>query len=107
MYPVFTDDAGKFYLCPGCGTVREEDLDDQGEIAEVRYHELDGDTLSENIVDKALTTLSQLATQKTGRKAIERIKAASVAVQQHPYQYQVARGGDEEGTSKAEASVEA
>jgi tetratricopeptide (TPR) repeat protein len=107
MYPVFTDGPGKFYLCPGCGTVREEDLDEVGEIAEVRYHELDGDTLSEDIVDKALTTLSQLASQKTGRMAIERIKAASVAVQQHPYQYQVARGGDEESTSKAKASVEA
>jgi tetratricopeptide (TPR) repeat protein len=101
MYPVFTDDSGKFYLCPGCGMVREEDLDDEGEIAEVRYHELDGDTLSDDIIDKALTTLSQLASQKTGRMAIERIKAASVAVQQHPYQYQVARGSDDEGQSKA------
>jgi tetratricopeptide (TPR) repeat protein len=105
MYPVYIDETEKYYLCPGCGTVREEDLDDDGEVAEVRYHELDGDTLGDDIVEKARHTLGELAAQKAGRMAIERIRAASVAVQQHPYQYHVTKGAGEEGQAEARLSL--
>jgi tetratricopeptide (TPR) repeat protein len=103
MYPVFVDEAGRYYLCPGCGTVREEDVDKDGEISEVKYHELDGDTLPEDVVEKARDTLGQIAAQKAGRVAIERIRAASRAVQQHPY-YDVSRGASEDARPVARSS---
>jgi len=54
--------AGRFFFCARCGTVREE-VCQSGVIVEIRYHYLDGDTLSLEVIEQAKVMLQPEPTQ--------------------------------------------
>ena len=60
MIPLHVGGPNRWYVCPRCGMVRQEMYQPGRGTASVIYHDLDGGTLSETVIDEARKVLGRV-----------------------------------------------
>jgi tetratricopeptide (TPR) repeat protein len=85
MRLIHTDGPERYFMCPDCGTVREEVDSADGTIAETSYHGLDDGVLSQTVIERAREILEQTKSRRSRQdKTIEKLRTFSDAHKAHP-----------------------